>query len=502
MASDSAVALATQQSIKAYADTKLDVATYDPQSKAADAFLASNHDFLQAGTGAAERTVQSKLRETISITDFGAAIDGTTDDTSAVQAAIDHAASLHSGGDVLVPRGSGACMVSNLTLKPLVRLIGSPGLGISQPTPSSLPRLAAIAGTTGYLIDTPATAEANIGVIGLRLNGLGSGTSLGGVRFQDVDAGNIIACNFNNFADHAIRIDGGTQVVLRYNYALNCLLDRTRAQKTGVIHIAGGTDHVIEHGEITPSLSTLSDANAYICALVMAAGTNTWVFGGNYQTADVGIHIADGADELRMVAVKTAGNNAHGWEVDGHRSQFVGCLSWRDGQETNNTYDAFVVAGDDNIFSGCRGLNFSGDSEKHRYSFNNSGTGNTFPGCRGLNPGTATFNGTIEAPFDGRIAAGNLLRQGTRSDAGTALSLDDSGGDFVTGGALTILNTPGFHCDLEIGADTHDFTHNSITLDISAAGFVAGETYTVRVRESNAIRVIGPAGQFTEADFA
>lgn len=46
--------------------------------------------FLQAGSGASLRTVQSKLRDVVSVKDFGAVGNGIADDTAAIQAALDY----------------------------------------------------------------------------------------------------------------------------------------------------------------------------------------------------------------------------------------------------------------------------------------------------------------------------------------------------------------------------------------------------------------------------
>ncbi len=56
--------------------------------------------FIQAGTDAVTRTMQDKARESVSVKDFGAVGDGVTDNTAAIQAA------LNTGKNVYIPDGS------------------------------------------------------------------------------------------------------------------------------------------------------------------------------------------------------------------------------------------------------------------------------------------------------------------------------------------------------------------------------------------------------------
>jgi len=94
------------------------------------AVSASQVSYLPEGNGAVITDVQTKLRENVSVKDFGAVGNGVTDDTAAIQKAADSLAPY--GGTVLIPNGM-KCLIdnnltvpSNITIKGPHTFVGSP----------------------------------------------------------------------------------------------------------------------------------------------------------------------------------------------------------------------------------------------------------------------------------------------------------------------------------------------------------------------------------------
>jgi len=86
----------TGQVLSKASNTDYDVNFVDPVA------TAENVTFTPAGTGAVDTTVQTKLRESVSVKDFGAVGDGVTDDSTAFQNAVNAAAN----GSLYVPSGT------------------------------------------------------------------------------------------------------------------------------------------------------------------------------------------------------------------------------------------------------------------------------------------------------------------------------------------------------------------------------------------------------------
>lgn len=100
----------------------------DVLTSLADSSGSSLVGFIQAGTGATARTVQAKLREVVSVKDFGAVGDGVADDTAEIQAAID--AYQGTGEAIHFPNGT-YLISSTLNITGTISLCGDSRYGSS-----------------------------------------------------------------------------------------------------------------------------------------------------------------------------------------------------------------------------------------------------------------------------------------------------------------------------------------------------------------------------------
>jgi len=313
---------------------------------------------------------------------------GASDITTEFQDAIDVTAV--NGGEIIVPEGT--FLASGLILKPGVYITG-PMSGLA--TQSN--KVAAIikAAGAGTIIETDGVVtNRNCGLIGLGFLGLGAGTAVVGVNFDNCDKGIIKYCNFNNFSDQAIIIDADcTADLIEDNFAQNCLLDRTQVAKVGVIEIRG-TDHKIVGGEYTASVTSLSDVNAFLCAVLVEGGEHFFdsIVG---EISDVGIQIQNVTSHIKFMQCRADLNFSNGWEIDGS-AHLHNCLALRNGQETDNTYDGFVVTSGNGSMVGCQARSLSGDAFQHRFGFNDSQNSDTvkftYTACRSLGHQTAEFS--------------------------------------------------------------------------------------------------------------
>lgn len=159
--------------------------------------------FVQAGTGAVTRTAQEKMRETVSVDDFGAVGDGLTSDTVTVQAAID-AVSVRGGGDLLFPNGT--YLLGAINLKAGVRLRGESKAAI----------LKASIGAANAFITVNSVSDTGLEGLTVDMNLMPGSDSGGAVAVNHTTA---LGAAANNISIKGCRFQGG---VIRPYYDNRC----------------------------------------------------------------------------------------------------------------------------------------------------------------------------------------------------------------------------------------------------------------------------------------
>jgi hypothetical protein len=207
--------------------------------------LGSN--YLQGGTGSVARTTASKLQESVSVKDFGAVGDGTTDDTAAIQAAI------NTGASVFIPAGTYK-ITSTLTFPNTVSVLRGAGLessiiscngvsgGALKPASMSYFRPCwsdfGISGNSSTGIGIDLSNITNVVYDGsferIRINVGGDGIYAPNFFSMKVDT--VIAASVNG---HCFRISCGPAVTFINCYAVSCGSGKAGYRLLGTINLVG-----------------------------------------------------------------------------------------------------------------------------------------------------------------------------------------------------------------------------------------------------------------------
>jgi len=182
--------------------------------------LGTDSSFIQAGTGAITRNMQDKARESVSVKDFGAVGDGTTDDTAAIQAFFN---SFTNGGSGFIPAGT-----YKIT-SPLTLTINPGGFSIEG------------AGANATIFAAAATFSSTSPVLSVVTAGTAAGFSIGKLAVQNAGSSALTGFRFGNESSSADVIVGYqfSEIYDLYCNGFATLFDIVHARQLSFSRIAG-----------------------------------------------------------------------------------------------------------------------------------------------------------------------------------------------------------------------------------------------------------------------
>jgi hypothetical protein len=298
--------------------------------------------YTPAGTGAVATTVQAKLRETISVKDFGAVGDGVADDYDAIMAAINSATyqgtyiggPYRAGPSIYFPPGI-YYIGQTIEIKKRVTLFGDgSGMAYGDAAILKFPEdtigiIIQAINTTGETTETSSTSGAASLIRGLAFYSLG-GTDDTKHAIWMRGRATIENCYIENFPGDGYHIEataggGGATEGNANSWRIS----------NGRVNDCGGSGLYVDG----------ADANAGMCDGLDSSSNGGW---GIWDTSFLG---------NTYVGCHTAANTLGGYKTDNANAQnmFIGCYA-EGGQPATEVVSPTI------IFGGLHGADFSADS--------------------------------------------------------------------------------------------------------------------------------------------
>jgi hypothetical protein len=396
--------------------------------------------FLAAGTGATQRTVLDKLRDVVSVKDFGAVGDGVADDTAAIQAAVNAATS------VRVPTGtyvisSTISVLSGVTVildeDAIIDMSAASGIVAfrSQGTFGTAYNLTADTTAFGTTItvstgdsanfaagdwvqvfsaevfdpgwtDSPFGEIAHVQSVNTGTGVLTLSTPLAGGTYKTTQTGQVRKCNFTS----NVNVIGGqflgannaavNNTAVRFDVAFNCVVDGIRARycNGNTINIRSGLFCTVRNVLIEDVI----DSNGY---------------GVNFTDTCQDCTVVDSSFLRTRHSVTNTGSD----KGQCRRLTYQNLKSW----DTLNTGDDFDTHANatDVLFVNCISYGATGSG------FNVECQTAQVIGCTALNPATNGITFTTHST----VNQSQFLADGFRSIGGNRGISVSSGGAFVSG---------------------------------------------------------------------